>query len=320
MVIEAGIRPGLEQFRTGPTTFLFTPESVIAEAEAIISQAQKPGIDSVSATRNSFLRQSTKGFVENTARFLYTATGQGKPDEERPFDLSPNHVTGMGILLVLAGTYLAEEQKANPFLPFVFEGLGYYCDGLDGALARLIMSKDPSRHDSKKGQVIDMMADRIEEVGTALLRARSAYKRGDAYGEMAAYGVALTTCLPSCIRALSESKGISVPETGKNFFEMLGTRPGRILLAAAGTHLNPYLGYRVQPVTDTLGTIANLNTTRARVAILRDPNASHDLSDSVREEARIRGIALGGVAVAGAAASVLTYKALRLHESSVNLD
>lgn len=261
---------------------------------------------SITTTRNSSLRKITDRLVHQTALMLH----QVLPD------VTPNQITALGVVEVLAGVYLAEEANLHPStkdktLALLLETTGYICDALDGALARIIMSESPEKHDGLWGQLADVSADRTQEIGAALLRARTAYLKGSSIGEFAALSAAMTTTLPSLARAYVESQGYNVPEMGMSIFQAAGTRTGRIVLNTVASHLREVKGIPLQPAIDTFATAANLNNTITRLNILKDPKIKPTLEIEQKLEAVTRCKLLAVTEVVSLMAAPAAYQVFR---------
>lgn len=265
----------------------------------------------ISKTRNSFLRQQTDGLI-------YVATNL--VHKSLPW-LTPNEITASGVIEVLAGVYLAERNNISTkpsglitASSLFLEADGYLKDRFDGELARIINKEFPGKHDSSLGQLCDVMADRTEEIGAAIFRAHTAYTKGSKFGEQAAFGVAVTTTLPSLTRAYLESLGYTVPEMGLNIFQAAGTRFGRIILGTAATHLREVYDIPLQPGIDAFAAAANINNAFARLCILKDRNARPILGEKERLEAANRGELLALTEAVSIIASLAAHKIFRLTE------
>lgn len=264
--------------------------------------------DSVTQTRNSRLRIQTAWLVNSIASGLHRKLRW----------LTPNMVTALGVGMVAAGTCHAEEQNLqssdHPILDrtiqFGLLATGYACDAIDGALARTINKETPGKHDSSRGQLVDVAADRVQEVLAALLRARTARLRGNKIGEYLAYSTALTTTLPSLVRAVCETKGKTVPEAGSSLFETAGSRPGRIALNTVSSFLNRIHGVPISPAIDCLATLANLNTTRKRAEVIFNAQVKPCLSGTKRKEAVARFKLLAGITALSLGATIATHRYL----------
>lgn len=280
-----------------------------SQIEEILERSEKPEFLSQTDIRNSYLRVQTASLVHNTTLILHKVFPS----------LTPNQVTLMGVVEVLAATLVAEQNNLSKkpsllinILSFLVESDGYLKDAQDGALARIIMAETPGKHNGANGQIIDVLADRAEEIGGALLRSHTAYRMGNIFGERAAMAVAVTSTLPSLSRAYAEFRGYVVPEMGRNVLEAAGTRFGRIALSSAATHLRNIGGINLQPPIDTLSATANLYSAIKRIGVIYDPNTKPTLKEKYRIEAANRLNVLSKTELAALVATLATYKISRL--------
>ncbi len=284
--------------------------------------------ESMSETRNGPLRAYTKELAHYTALLIH---------ELFP-DLTPNKLSAEGFLDVAYGAYQAEKGNLN-FSPddqlngFIKQLLGNIKDGLDGPLARIIMAESPGKHDPFFGQLVDVFFDKGGEIGTAWIRAKTAYLKNNPAGEYAAEGAAVTATLPALTRAGVESLGFAVPENGNNLLEAVGTRFGRIVLGMAATHVPfafDYLGQSrfgqnhelisrlsrmgsrySQTSFDSLNLGANLYTANARLGLLFDHDARPTLNDKQKVEALARFGVLFGVEMVSILGTIFIHDLLR---------
>ncbi len=137
---------------------------------------------------------------------------------------------------------------------------------------------------SLKGALIDVGVDRAQEITAALLRAHTAYKRGDMVGKYAALANAATTTLTSFTRALNASINHAVPELGKDPVTASGTRPARIVTSVASRYFPEVWGIPIQPTLDTFQTLANLASAGYRLEeFLRNCNNPNNKLKKINE-------------------------------------
>lgn len=260
-----------------------------------------------SETRDSRIREITTRPIQRITKRLH----HWFPD------LSPDHLTALGMMGVVLGSVLAERRKrkaAAVILP-----LSSLMDAIDGSLAREIARESPEKADFTRGQILDACSDRVQEAATALSRAIQAHHRGDRVGEGLAYLAALTNPLPSLARSSAEASGRVVPEAGRGMLGLFGTRIGRTLPNIAAT-VFPEIGkVPLQWGLDALTAVANTVTTLDRLRQRRPIEAeSESLGPKKRQEASARNKALMIVTGAIAGAALLTYASLRRKRQSLN--
>lgn len=207
-------------------------------------------------------------------------------------DLSPNHVTILGLLGTSLSLWLNQYalKEDNQQLRVVAAS-GYLIaslfDALDGALAREIKNRGEF-HNSDLGQLVDVGADRVAEAIAALVRILQAENQQDTFGILSASLNGITNFLPSLLRALAESRGKKVPETGRDLLELLGTRAGRLANVAVGNFLPEVKGLSLAKWFDLLSTVANLKTSISRFKIAQDNTESIQLDQITQEAAAKR--------------------------------
>lgn len=269
-----------------------------------------PSLESVNEARNSEIRELSAGIINGVAERLH----QFLPG------LSPDQVTFLGTAGVALGAILAEHhhRKKPGEIVSSLPSLGVLVvassmDALDGSLSRVIAKENPEKADFSRGQVIDACADRAQEFILALSRAVSAQQRQDRVGETLAFMTGLTNPLPGIFRALTETSGLTVPETGKDALGFFGTRIGRALTGIAATVFPEIKGVPLQAALDFLTVIANLRTTTHRFQKWRQAGNITEqlLPQEDREKARIRAQALIGLSAIIFGISLLTYKHLQ---------
>lgn len=203
-------------------------------------------------------------------------------------DLSPNHVTILGLLGTSLSLWLNQyAQKEDNNRLRVWAASGYLIaslfDALDGALAREIKNRGEF-HNSDLGQLVDVGADRIAEAIASLTRIQQARNNQDALAIVAASLNGISNFVPSLLRALAESRGKKVPETGRDLLELLGTRAGRLANVAVGNFLPEVKGINLAKWFDLLSTVGNLKTSVNRCKTAQDNTESIQL-DQISQEA-----------------------------------
>lgn len=262
---------------------------------------------SVSGTRNSVLREKTAGTIKAATNIVHKVL---------PW-LSPTHLNFLGGFGVVLGSVIAasrdpkepggEKEKTTLAAALIASGSG--ADAFDGALARIMAAEDPSSVDFERGQIYDALSDRAQESALALSRARSANKTGGMLGrvaELAAFLTAITSSLPSVSRAVAESLGKAVPESGRGLFGLIGTRPGRAVIGGAATLYPKPKGLPVHLGADILMTTSNVVTTvdRFRTALSKEEGR---LPEEIRGDAKTRLKVLAAFTAVSAACSLFTY-------------
>ncbi len=268
------------------------------------------------APRNSRLREFSRKPTEKMAQLLHTVF---------PW-LTPNELTLLGTAglggLVLYTAKLEKEGKIDFATSLQLLGLFLGISGtdaLDGALARYKkkVGKEDS-HDSSVGQLVDSLSDRVQEAFSSWLAMYRAAEQGDKLWLVTATLTALTNPLSSLVRAYAEKNGITVPESGKNILEFLGTRVGRF---GVGTlhYVSPIQvgGTSVQGIADGLTAVATVKTTLSRVEAVQATTktgartAGH-LPEEVKKDAERRFRLLAGLAIiTGTTTAVLLHRLLR---------
>lgn len=204
-------------------------------------------------------------------------------------DLSPNHVTVLGVLGSSLSLWLNQYaiEKDNKQLR-VLAASGYLTaslfDALDGALAREIENNGGS-HNREIGQLVDAGADRVAENIAALVRMLQAKNQQDAFGIVSAGLNGITNFLPSLLRAAAESHGKKVPETGRDLLELLGTRAGRLANVAVGNFLPEVRGISLAKWFDLLATVGNLKTSINRFNISQNNSIPITISQESQQAA-----------------------------------
>lgn len=252
---------------------------------------------SVSKTRNSGIREMAAPLTEGIAKIIVDHT-----------PITADHLNIAGAIATTTGTITAASR--NPENPLQDIGktivsttctaLAAAADGVDGAVAREMESRNPGSIDFEKGQRKDALGDRSGEVAPALGRMVLAHRGRNRWGELAAAGVALTSTLPSIARAYAETKGKAVLETGRGILGLIGTRFGRATLGVISTNFPKVGEIPVQPILDTISTISNVVTTVDRLRAARHTEPT--LPEQTRKEARsrLRDLGIFGIASIGA--------------------
>lgn len=253
--------------------------------------------------QNSQLRKIVSNPISKIARMVIRVPG-----------LDANHVTvvGTGIVLASAALDISNEAKQSPsglrkgLAAFGFI-LGSSLDMLDGAVAREQKRRGDKRNPSI-GAIVDATADRVQETGLAAVRMIEAAQRKSTIGLWAATLAGVSNLIPSLVRAIAESQGKIVPESGKGAIGILGTRAGRVATAAVATFFP-----ETQVALDAVSSAANIVTTTQRARIVLDPSVSRSLSGEKSAEARKRLTALGIFAAVAIPSLVLIHQGLSSH-------
>ncbi len=179
--------------------------------------------------KNSRLREMAKKPVSKAVELIDTAF---------PW-LTPNQITALGTAGVLGlSIYTAVlekkgeiDQKTSIKLIASFLALSI-SDALDGGLARHRAENGDNSHDSKIGQLVDTLSDRLQEAILSWLSMYRANEQGDKLAMTAALVTALTNPLSSFFRAWAEANGVVVSEMGKDAIDVLGTRVGKVVASS----------------------------------------------------------------------------------------
>jgi phosphatidylglycerophosphate synthase len=234
--------------------------------------------------------------------------------------LTPNQVTilgtaGLGALVVYTSQLEKEgkiDLQTSLKLLAAFAALSG-TDAIDGSLARYKAKLGDTSHDSNVGQLVDSLSDRVQEAFLSWLAMYRAAQQGDKLWLITATLTAITNPLSSIVRAWAESKGIAVPESGNNLFELLGTRLGRA--ATSTTRLLPPLEVgetSAQAIIDGLTAAATTKITVSRLQAVQEGQLSEEplaLDEETIKNAKRRFNLLTGLSViTGIATSFLFYK------------
>lgn len=265
----------------------------------------------MSATRNSPLRRLAGVPAEYAAKELHrVAPG-----------ISADHITFAGLGGVVLGSAIAATGE-NPNLAMGILTASSSLDGLDGPMARLIKAEDPSKA-NPHGGLIDAGADRIQEGAMGASRIIAADKRGDKKGKILAFVSTVSNGIPSFIRAISESRGISVSESGGNILGFFGTRTGRTITGTLATAYpeevvkikvgNKSIKFNLQHGLDALNIAANSFTTISRLRAIFFPKENQKpLEQKVIKEAKERAVVMGATFAANVMAAGIAYKVGRI--------
>lgn len=267
--------------------------------------------------RNSPLREWTNLPAHKTTELLHWLF----PDltaNEISFGAAAGNAIGAGLAaLHNMGKGRDNFQESLPStLVLTVSALG---DQVDGEMQRLREKENPAET-NPHGQVIDSSLDGFNTLVKAESRAIAAFHRGGKLGklgEILAYGAAISGAGPRVVRALAESNGVIVPESGKGFIGFLGTHPGRTILDIPATAQHEILIGKVrlpiQIVLDALAIGANAYNSIDRVLdIWRANGSTVEIDEAVREPAKKRLKVVGAQGVATCLAAFLTYKGLRI--------
>jgi len=218
-------------------------------------------------------------------------------------NLSPNNITMLGLIGTSASlmlNYYAQKKENNNLKTIA--GISYLtsslADALDGALARYILEQGEN-HNTKIGQLVDVGADRAAEIFAAIARILHAKETQQKFGVLAAGIAGITNLFPSYFRAKAEALEKNIPESGKDTLSFLGTRAGRLVTTTISNFFPEIKNKPVQPVLDSLTTIANLKTTVERVKIVHNKEASTILSEDKINMAKEREKMLKFVSILG---------------------
>jgi hypothetical protein len=234
-------------------------------------------------TKDSAARRKTQGLRRKFAEGIYAF---------RP-ETTANQITVLGTGALALSAEIAEKQnEQNPGFDIlktpnlVLAIVAAASDGIDGEYARLIQEKQGTGS-SFVGGLVDNAADRIQERSLNESQARSAYKRGDFWGEKAAILCEVTNATTSTAKSIAEILGKSVPERGKG---LLGDRLGRAVGAIPAT-IYPEL-VRIGPVSfetavNSATAVCNIWTTADRLKRAFEPQEGK-LSTAKRVEAGMR--------------------------------
>ncbi len=172
---------------------------------------------SSASTRNSGLRKVTK----NPIRRVVEAVG-----EKAPW-INANRITAAGTIGVFVADYLViKHPKLKKTATAVHTGSSI-ADSFDGEWERWEV-EEKGKEPSKNGPLIDVLADKLQEVTTFASQAIRARRSGNNLAAVAYLAAAATSPLPALFRARAESRGQVVKEGG------LGTRPVRATIGAVG--------------------------------------------------------------------------------------
>lgn len=289
-----------------------------AETKAQIQQPEPPEQGS-NPTRNSPLREVFKSPMTATARGIHKAFPT----------ITPNHISGIGLGLSLAGTEIAKRAhtKRTKALATVVLTAGALLDGVDGKLKDIITAEneangitpEPSKTDGPvsrffaDGMKVDVTADRAAEGYMAGGRIAMAATRGNIVDAAAALTVGVTNTLPSKARADAEANGKVVQEATLGW-SFLGNRVTRATTGIIGLIIPEIHGVKVQRTLDVATALSNGMSARERWQAAHDTSVPVDekMTQELRDKAASRSKLLSKVA-----AGVLVYEiGTAIHEAS----
>lgn len=257
--------------------------------------------------RNADLRTRLLPYTETAAQLIHDTFPTATPDT-----FTALGVVGTGLSAALA--YHAEGQtdkKRRQWLKgaSLVGAIGSAAtDALDGALARHLIAQG-TIVDTDLGAIKDTLSDRTQEAILGLTRAATARRSGRWFGELAAYAATISNPMPSLTRAIAESRGVIVPETGNNVIGFLGTRAGRAIFGVVATIYPDIRNVAAQEYIDTTTFAANMYTTVTRLGDLLVAEES-TLSSHQRKESARRAQALAAVTGLIVGATLLTKRHL----------
>lgn len=201
-----------------------------------------------------------------------------KLDDTAP-NITPNHLSMAGVVLVAAGIYAASKGKTKTAAAFLIAGNAI--DAFDGASSDVKNRRNPGSWDNDKGLKIDSACDVTKESSMGFFKILSAVKRRDGLGLALSSLATATTPLSSSLRAHADSQGQKVAETGGNPIEFFGTRTGRTVVNIAGTTSS---NRKVQLVSNSLISMGNI----VNVIRYKPKDRSRPPVDKHQERARFR--------------------------------
>lgn len=170
-----------------------------------------------SKTKNSSLRQASKGPIAKTVEFM----------GERAPGVKADHITVAGLIGSLAASFLWLKYPHKKKTATALHGVSSFADSFDGPWdewERTVKGKKPTKH----GPILDVVADKLQEVTTFVTQGIYSWRKGKKATGAAYLISAATSPMPALMRARAESRGNIVKEGG------LGTRPARAVVGAAG--------------------------------------------------------------------------------------
>ncbi|MBU0975102.1 CDP-alcohol phosphatidyltransferase family protein [Patescibacteria group bacterium] len=240
-----------------------------------MNQSAEKKSDNLEDPKNSRLREVAKKPVFKVVELI---------DKAFPW-LTPNQITALGTTGVLGLTiYTAVLEKKGEIdfktsvkLLVAFLALSI-SDALDGGLARHRAKNGDISHDSKTGQLVDTLSDRLQESFLSWLSMYRANERKDKLAMTAALVTTLTNPLSSFFRAWAEANGVVVPEGGKNIFDTLGTRVGKVVASSIKfLPVKKVRGVSVQATIDILVATATIKVAVGRFKAVIDSKRIEDL-------------------------------------------
>ncbi len=262
--------------------------------------------------RDSGIRKTIAPLAEGVIREIHDAVPWLHPDH---LTYGSNVGTLVGGLLTLRSDQDRKNFFSSPEFSLLVTAGSQLLDGFDGSLARYLDKIKPGSIDFKRGQLMDVGNDRLQEGELAIIRQHAAGKRNDKLGNALAFLAGVTNPVPSLIRAEAETNGVIIEEAGNNAFQFLGTRPGRFLLGTLAT-IYPKIGeVPVQQLLDGLTIAANVSTSIARLNAIKSTERSPIQTDEMTAAAE-RAHFLWGLTGVIWWASIATYIDLNRRSSN----
>ncbi|MBD3250733.1 MAG: hypothetical protein GF381_04165 [Candidatus Pacebacteria bacterium] len=273
--------------------------------EALTLNSEEPQQLTETCLRNSELRTVVDPVLATIVRRL----------QERLPDLTPDHITGLGLVLVVISEGLSvSEEKSLRRLGLFMYLVGQFCDKLDGVWAREMIASGYD-HDSRRGALVDAVADRLVELFTSLGQMARASGQDDELGVLMALASALTNNTSSLTRAYAEANGKSVPEAGSGLFGFLGTRAGRAVLGfvvrLAPESKVPLTDISLPAVLAGLSALTTLLTAYERVCVACDKQILPILTQKEKDQARTRFVLMAITSSVAVIASLLLFSRLK---------
>lgn len=233
--------------------------------------------------RNSEYRKLSERFLDVPVRKFHELFPKVTADQ----------VSGLGVVLSVAGIHLMESQKRagkyNPhkvLLAGILLGLGWSMDLFDGKVARErrkeLATEKERYEDEKIGQVKDPLFDSVIETAQCLESAYTSHKLGNRFGVATALWNLATCNVPRTFKAVAGIVNKSVPEAYRPYDpRFFGTSLGRKIPLSIATFFPEVASY-----ANLVGGVANtvVGVERARTASdgfdrAFDPNKKAELSN-----------------------------------------
>lgn len=248
----------------------------------------------ITSGRNSKLRAITQGPRELVAKKLVD------------LGVTADAVTIAGGIGRIAAAFwsLSENQKpadqqVSPWIRTAVTGLISLADAVDGPTAREMVKRGhpPSPH----GPDLDGGMDSAVSIAEHLTQAAAAHKRGDVWGEIAAYAAAFTGRLPALARKDAEINGKTVQEFDP--VNPIGSYPGRSALSVLANNFPDQEKY-----LNTVIFVSNIFSAAKRWKIAADPEVPAVINQEEGHDAkRVRKIYIGVTAAALVATAATAY-------------